>query len=134
MADIIALIIIAAIVAAAVAYIVKAKRSGVKCVGCPAGGSCPSGGALLAATGGVLIVLRAIACVIGRKTLKISGMHCQHCALAVTQALNGIDGVRAEVDPVKGRAKIALDRQVSEEILKKAVEKSSEGAGSESQQ
>mgnify|MGYP001624565329 FL=1 len=115
MADIIALIVIAAIVAAAVAYIVKAKRSGVKCIGCPAGGSCPSGGRAPKK--------KLDGPVIGRKTLKISGMHCQHCALAVTQALNGIDGVRAEVDPVKGRAKIALDRQVSEEILKKAVEK-----------
>lgn len=115
MADIIALIIIAAIVAAAVAYIVKAKRSGVKCVGCPAGGSCPSGGKAPKK--------KLDGPVIGRRTLKISGMHCQHCAMAVTQALNRIDGVRAEVDPVKGRARIAFDRQVSEEILKKAVEK-----------
>ena len=34
MADIIALIVIAAIVAAAVAYMVKAKKSGAKCIGC----------------------------------------------------------------------------------------------------
>lgn len=115
MADIIALIIIAAIVAAAVAYIVKAKRSGVKCIGCPAGGSCPSGGKAPKK--------KLDSPVIGRRTLKISGMHCQHCAMAVTQALNRIDGVRAEVDPVKGRARIAFDRQVSEDILKNAVEK-----------
>ncbi|MBM6685000.1 heavy-metal-associated domain-containing protein [Faecalicatena contorta] len=115
MADIIALIVIAAIVAAAVAYIVKAKRSGVKCIGCPAGGSCPSGGKAPKK--------KLDGPVIGRRTLKISGMHCQHCAMAVTQALNRIDGVRAEVDPVKGRARIAFDRQVSEDILKNAVEK-----------
>ncbi len=115
MADIIALIIIAAIVAAAVAYIVKAKRSGVKCIGCPAGGSCPSGGKAPKK--------KLDGPVIGRRTLKISGMHCQHCAMAVTQALNRIDGVRAEVDPVKGKAKISFDRQVSEDILKNAVEK-----------
>lgn len=115
MADIIVLIVIAAIVAAAVAYIVKAKRSGVKCIGCPAGGSCPSGGKAPKK--------KLDGPVIGRRTLKISGMHCQHCAMAVTQALNRIDGVRAEVDPVKGRARIAFDRQVSEDILKNAVEK-----------
>ena len=115
MADIIVLIVIAAIVAAAVAYIVKAKRSGVKCIGCPAGGSCPSGGKAPKK--------KLDGPVIGRSTLKISGMHCQHCAMAVTQALNRIDGVRAEVDPVKGRARIAFDRQVSEDILKNAVEK-----------
>ena len=44
MADIIALLVIAAVIAAAVAYMVKAKRNGAKCIGCPAGGSCPSGG------------------------------------------------------------------------------------------
>ncbi len=115
MADIIALIVIAVIIAAAVAYMVKAKRRGVKCIGCPAGGSCPSGGKTPKK--------KLDGPVIGRRTLKISGMHCQHCALAVTQALNGIDGVRAEVDPVKGKARISFDRQVSEDILKNAVEK-----------
>ena len=115
MADIIALLVIAAVIAAAVAYMVKAKRNGAKCIGCPAGGSCPSGGKAPKK--------KLDGPVIGRKTLKISGMHCQHCGEAVSQALNGIAGVRAEVDPVKGRAKIAFDRKVSEDILKNAVEK-----------
>lgn len=115
MADIIALLVIAAVIAAAVAYMVKAKRNGAKCIGCPAGGSCPSGGKAPKK--------KLDGPVIGRKTLKISGMHCQYCGVAVSQALNGIAGVRAEVDPVKGRAKIAFDRKVSEDILKNAVEK-----------
>lgn len=34
---------IALIVGAAVAYIVKAKRSGKKCIGCPDSGSCQGG-------------------------------------------------------------------------------------------
>lgn len=38
--DIILLIVILAIVGAAVAYIRKAKKNGVKCIGCPAGCSC----------------------------------------------------------------------------------------------
>lgn len=113
MADIIALIVIAAVIAAAVAYIVKAKRSGVKCIGCPAGGSCQ---------GSKAPKKRLEGRVIGRKTLTISGMHCQHCAAAVTQALNGINGVSAEADAAKGRAKVAFDRQVSDELLKNAVE------------
>ena len=41
MTDIIVLIILAVLVGGAVSYIVKAKKSGVKCIGCPAGGSCP---------------------------------------------------------------------------------------------
>ena len=44
MADIIASIIIAALVGAAIAYIVRAKRRGAKCIGCPTGESaCASG-------------------------------------------------------------------------------------------
>jgi len=40
MADMILSVIIVAVIGAAVMYIVKAKKSGVKCIGCPAGGSC----------------------------------------------------------------------------------------------
>jgi hypothetical protein len=39
MANIIVLGILILIFAAAIYYIVKAKRSGVKCIGCPHGGS-----------------------------------------------------------------------------------------------
>ncbi len=38
MTDLIALLILVLILGLAVAYIVKAKRRGVKCIGCPAGG------------------------------------------------------------------------------------------------
>ncbi len=40
MADIIIIAIVVIIIGAAVAYIVKAKKSGVRCVGCPDGGQC----------------------------------------------------------------------------------------------
>ncbi len=40
--DVILLLIIVAIVGGAIAYIVKAKKSGVKCIGCPAAGNCAS--------------------------------------------------------------------------------------------
>ena len=38
MTDLIALLVLVLILGPAVAYIVKAKRRGVKCIGCPAGG------------------------------------------------------------------------------------------------
>lgn len=41
--DIIVIAVIALIVGAAVGYIVKAKRKGQKCIGCPYASSCPSG-------------------------------------------------------------------------------------------
>lgn len=40
MADIIIVAIIAVIVCAALAYIIKAKKSGAHCIGCSAGGGC----------------------------------------------------------------------------------------------
>ncbi|CAN5639126.1 copper chaperone CopZ [soil metagenome] len=43
-------------------------------------------------------------------TLKISGMTCQHCVRAVTDALEGQDGVsRADVDLEGGRARVEYD-------------------------
>ena len=44
MTDIIAALIILVIVGAAVAYIVRQKRRGVKCIGCPHGATCGSKG------------------------------------------------------------------------------------------
>ena len=40
MADFIIVVVVLAIVGAAVSYIVKQKRRGVRCVGCPDGGTC----------------------------------------------------------------------------------------------
>ena len=104
MADIIVTIILVVLIGGAVTYIVKAKKSGVKCIGCPAGGNCPGSGKL------------------PRKTMQISGMNCAHCAMDVTRALNQIDGVRAEVSLAKGRARITFDREIDDAELISAVE------------
>lgn len=40
MENLIAAFILAVLIGSASAYLIKAKRKGVKCVGCPAGGSC----------------------------------------------------------------------------------------------
>jgi copper ion binding protein len=43
-------------------------------------------------------------------TLKVSGMTCQHCVQAVTQALEGQEGVSsAQVDLQAGRAVVEYD-------------------------
>jgi copper chaperone len=43
-------------------------------------------------------------------TLKVEGMSCGHCVKAVTEALEGVDGVeRADVDLEGGRAVVAFD-------------------------
>ena len=115
MANVISVIILAVLIGGAAAYIVRSKRNGVKCIGCPAGGNCPGGGKVPKK--------KLDGPVIGKKTMEISGMNCAHCAEDVTQALNGIDGIRAEVSLSKGRAKIAYDREVGDDILRNAVEK-----------
>lgn len=38
--DVIVVLIILAIIGAAIAYIVRAKKKGAKCIGCPASGCC----------------------------------------------------------------------------------------------
>jgi copper chaperone len=43
-------------------------------------------------------------------TLKVTGMTCGHCVKAVTEALEGQDGVtRADVDLTAGRARVEYD-------------------------
>ena len=44
MADVIAVIVLVILIGSAVTYIVNEKKKGVKCIGCPAGGSCPGSG------------------------------------------------------------------------------------------
>lgn len=115
MADVIVVLILAVLLGSAITYIVKAKKKGVKCIGCPAGGSCPSSGRLPKK--------KLAGPIIGKKTMEISGMSCQHCVIEVTKILNQISGVRADVNLSKGRAVISYDREVEDMVLKSAVEK-----------
>lgn len=115
MTNVIAVCILAVLLGGAAVYLIRAKKNGVKCVGCPAGGSC------------------SCQCkrkrkelkgpVIAKKIIAISGMHCEHCAQSVTEHLDQIDGVSARVDLSKGCAEVSLDREVEEDILIAAVEK-----------
>ena len=61
--------------------------------------------------------------VIGRRTIRISGMHCQNCVNSVTNALNAIDGVSAKVNLKDNSAEVSFDRPVDVADLKQAVEK-----------
>ena len=57
------------------------------------------------------------------KTLKIKGMMCGHCEMHVKKALEAIDGVvKAEASHSKGTAVVTLDKEVSDQVLRKAVE------------
>ena len=61
---------------------------------------------------------------IPQKTLdhpKISGMHCEHCVKAVTEAINKIDGAAAKVDISRNEAVVSYDRELDDEILRRTV-------------
>lgn len=59
--------------------------------------------------------------VLGRKTVKISGMTCQHCVKNVTEAINKLEGASAKVDLDRKEAVVSYDRLVENDKIKKAV-------------
>lgn len=114
MIDIIVIIILVLLIGNAVTYMIRARKSGVKCIGCPAGGSC---------SGSRQTPKKKLSgSVVGKKTIAISGMQCQNCVNSVTKALNGLDGVAAKVNLNNGMAEVSCDREVDEADLKRAVE------------
>lgn len=56
------------------------------------------------------------------KKLQIKGMSCPHCSMRVEKVLNAIDGVEAKVDLESNSAQLKLAHEVSDEILKNAVD------------
>lgn len=57
------------------------------------------------------------------KTIKIEGMMCGHCEVAVKKALEELPEVEsAEVSHVSGTAKVTLKGEIGNDVLKKAVE------------
>ena len=58
-----------------------------------------------------------------KKKMEIEGMMCGHCEAAVKKALENVDGVEsAEVSHEKGTAVLTVSKEVSNDVLKKAVE------------
>ena len=57
-----------------------------------------------------------------KKIMTVEGMSCNHCKMSVEKALTALDGVKgAQVDLEKKTATIALERDVADDVLKKAV-------------
>lgn len=58
-----------------------------------------------------------------KETVKIEGMMCGHCEMAVKKALEALDGVeKAEVSHEKGNAVLTLSKEIPDADIKKAVE------------
>ncbi|KPK23620.1 MAG: mercury transporter [Nitrospira bacterium SG8_3] len=57
-------------------------------------------------------------------TVKIKGMSCNHCVMAITKALNEIDGIKdVKVDLAKGEATYDEVKPVDLDIVKAQIAK-----------
>lgn len=54
-------------------------------------------------------------------TLTIEGMMCIHCQKHVTDALNAMEGVSAEVNLEEKKAYVKADREIGDDVFKKAI-------------
>ncbi len=56
--------------------------------------------------------------------IKIRGMSCQHCVMAVTKALGGIDGIKdVHVDLEKGEATFTEEKPVDRTLVRERIAK-----------
>jgi hypothetical protein len=59
-----------------------------------------------------------------KKTIYISGMKCNNCAMKVKNSLMELSQVeKASVNPKSGKAVVKLNEDIEDNILKEAVEK-----------
>ncbi len=56
------------------------------------------------------------------KTISIEGMHCQHCVAAVTEALNGVEGVEKVAVSLENNNAVVEGNGFADAALKEAVE------------
>lgn len=61
--------------------------------------------------------------VVAKKTVIIEGMSCDHCRNWVEKSINEIDGAAAKVNLGKKEAVVSLEKEVSDEQIRAAVEK-----------
>ncbi len=57
-------------------------------------------------------------------TIQIKGMSCNHCVMAVTKALSGIDGIgNVKVDLAKGEATFDETKPVDRALIRQSIKK-----------
>ena len=57
-------------------------------------------------------------------TIKIKGMSCQHCVMAVTKALTKLEGLKnVQVSLANGEATFEEEKPVAANLIREAVEK-----------
>lgn len=61
--------------------------------------------------------------IVGRKTVTVEGMSCQHCVNRVMEAVNSIDGASALVKLKKGVVIVSVAQPINNDVIKNAIEK-----------
>jgi len=57
-------------------------------------------------------------------TIKIKGMSCNHCVIAVTKVLNGIEGIKdVRVDLAKSEAAFDEEKPIDMDLVRKVIKK-----------
>ena len=56
------------------------------------------------------------------RTVTIEGMTCEHCKARVESRLNELDGVSAKVNLKRKTAVVSMEKDVDDEVIKKAIE------------
>lgn len=56
-----------------------------------------------------------------KKTIFISGMHCEHCVSRVESALSEFDGAKVKVNLKKGIAELKSDNEISDDAIKDKI-------------
>ena len=60
--------------------------------------------------------------VVKERTVIIEGMTCEHCKARVESRLNSLDGVSAKVNLKRKTAVVSMEKDVQDEVIKKAIE------------
>lgn len=61
--------------------------------------------------------------VMGKKSVTIEGMTCEHCKARVENAINAIDGAAGKVNLSKKEAIVSFEKHIDDEAICAAVEK-----------
>ena len=107
MADVIIIVILVILIIIGISSTIKHfKGEG----GCCGGGS------------SVKVKRKKLKQVVKERTVTIEGMTCEHCKARVESRLNELDGVSAKVNLKRKTAVVSMEKDVEDEVIKKAIE------------
>lgn len=104
----------AIVIAILIVVVIMAIRSSAKHF--KGEGGCCGGGS------SVKVKRKKLKQVVKQRTVIIEGMTCEHCKSRVESRLNTLDGVSAKVNLKKKTAVVSMEKDISDEQIKNAIE------------